>query len=452
MRLSDGLWLLALAVYIFAGMPLASFHGDEAMQIYMSHDYATAFIRRVPEQLQVQPPYVVDEDGWLRILNGSVNRYAIGLSWHLAGFNEEALPPRPGWRWDLNNEANAEAGYRPSDALLNTSRFPSTVFLALSAGVMFAIGRAFGGRLSAYAISGLYAFNPIILLNGRRAMMEGSLLFFGLLAIFAAIQISKMITQNWGGFETRPYSRRREVLLWALLALAAGLTLTSKHSGVVFAAGAWGWVLAAAVVKTLSLSLRGGSITFTSLSATLLKLALTGLLALALFVALSPALWNDPAARLRDLIEQRDNLLQSQVKADPRAPTTLGQRLEGILMQPFMTPAMHYESLIWGQSPAAAAEIATYTASPLSGLQFGPLLGLPLTLLAGFGLAALFVPRLRPDGLWQFGLLAWVLVTVGSLLANPLPWQRYYLSWLPVVTGLAGVGLLAARAALTDRR
>lgn len=445
MRLIDGLWLLALAVYVFAGMPLASFHGDEAMQIYMSHDYATAFIRRAPEQLKVQPPYYIDEDNWLRILNGSVNRYAIGLSWHLAGFTTGDLPPRPGWDWGLSVERNVETGHRPPPALLNASRFSSTLFLALSAGLMFAIGWQFGGRLPAYFMSALHTLNPVILLNGRRAMMEGSLLFFGLLAIFAAILISKMMMQNRGGFETRPYSRRWEILLWALLALAGGLTLTSKHSGVVFVAGAWGWILTAVVVKNLSLREKGGGEgSITSLLVTVLKLAAAGVLAVTLFVALSPALWNDVPSRLRDLVEQREGLLQIQVEADPRAPTTLGQRFEGLLVQPFMTPAMHYESLVWDGSPAAAAEIADYMASPLSGLQFGLLLGLPLTLLAGFGLAALVLPRLRPAAGWVLGLPAWMLVTAASLLVNPLPWQRYYLPWLPVVTVLAGFGLLAA--------
>ncbi|MBZ0290378.1 MAG: hypothetical protein K8I30_22325, partial [Anaerolineae bacterium] len=44
----------------------------------------------------------------------------------------------------------------------------------------------------------------------------------------------------------------------------------------------------------------------------------------------------------------------------------------------------------------------------------------------------------------QWGVLPWVLLTLASLLANPLPWQRYYLPWLPVATVLAGVGFTAA--------
>src|SRR5262245_15091981 len=92
-RAIDGLWLLALAIYVLAGMSIAPFHGDEPMQIYMSHDYATAFIYKTPQQLMTSPPYDIDTDPQLRILNGSVNRYAIGLAWHLAGMNDSILPP-----------------------------------------------------------------------------------------------------------------------------------------------------------------------------------------------------------------------------------------------------------------------------------------------------------------------------------------------------------------------
>lgn len=55
-RLLDALWLLALALYITAGVPLVSFHGDEAMQIYMSDDYAVAFFDRDLPRLTAGPP------------------------------------------------------------------------------------------------------------------------------------------------------------------------------------------------------------------------------------------------------------------------------------------------------------------------------------------------------------------------------------------------------------
>ncbi len=414
----DGVWLGLLALYILAGMMLTTFHGDEAMQIYMSKDYATAFIDRNPSSLMVNPPYNIDDDPWLRILNGSINRYAIGLSWQLAGMNTGMLPPRPGWDWGMEYDTNVATGHRPSDSLLAVSRLSSSLFLIMSAVAMFGIGWQFGRRLPAYFISGLYTLNPIILLNGRRAMMEGSLLGFGLLTIWLAILISRgRSSWRW----------------WLMLTLAAGLTIVSKHTGVLFVGGALGWIGLTEIVRFFSRQTVSGK----QLGLTFFKLIVSGIGATLIFIALSPALWNDPVARLGDLIGQRQFLLDIQAVSTPGAPTTLLQRLEGIVTQPFMTTPVHYEVDFWAKSAAVNASIEQYMASPLSGLQFGLLIGLPLTVLAGIGIIVV----LRQRQWW--GMLAWLLVTLASLLANPLPWQRYYLPLVPLATVLAGIGFIS---------
>ncbi len=425
------LWLLLLAVYIFAGMPIATFHGDEAMQIYMSHDYATAFIYKEPQRLITSPPYNVDADAQLRLLNGSINRYGIGLGWHLAGMTDADLPTAPGWDWGLDYETNVETNHRPSDALLNASRLSSTLFLALSVPIMFGIGWQIGGRPLAYVVSGLYAVNPVVLLNGRRAMMEGSLLFFGLLTILIAILISRKLVRG-----TRPL-----LPWWIGLILAGGLALASKHSGLVFVSSAWGWIFVAELTRRNLLT--------TSLMLTI-GLALT----FALFIALSPALWNDPIARLQDLVAERQMLIDIQVDVDPIAPTTFLQRVEGVIVQPYLTPAMHFEVAYWANADPITAEINRYMASPLSGLQFGWLIGLPLTLLAGVGIAACLWHEFNPQKSWplSLGLLLWLGVTIVSLLVNPLPWQRYYLPLYPVATLLTGVGLQAAVRLIVQKR
>jgi hypothetical protein len=209
--------------------------------------------------------------------------------------------------------------------------------------------------------------------------------------------------------------------------------MASKHSGLVFVASAFGWIFVAELKRRV----------WHGLLFTTLTLALSLVFVCALFVALSPALWNDPAVRLQDLVTERQKLIDIQVEADPIAPTTLIQRIEGIVTQPFLTPVMHFEVAYWANAEAITKEINRYMASPLSGIQFGILAGLPLTFLAGLGIASCVFPALRPQQslALSLGVLLWLAITIASLLVNPLPWQRYYLPLYPVSALLAVIGM-----------
>ncbi len=411
------IWLIGLGLFVLAGMPLTPFHGDEPMQIYMSHDYATAFIYGEPIRLVSDGPFDIDSDPQLRIINGSTNRYVIGLSWHLAGFTNGDLPPRPGWDWGLSYGRNVETNHRPVDNLLYVSRFGSALFLAFSVVIVFGIGWQLGGWLPAYVVSGLYALHPTILLNGRRAMMEGSMLFFGLLTILLAIMISRRRAEDgrgsWGW--------------WLGLTLAAGLALVSKHTSAVFVGSAFGWIFFTELLRRQ----------WIDLALTTLKLVVSNALVIAIFVALSPGLWYDTGTRLQDLVRLRSQLLELQVNSDPLAPMSLGERMGQIITQPFLEPAMHFEVANWAEAATITQEIQRYMASPLSGLQFGLILGSILTVLIVVGLVGLVQQR----QIFHLGIVVWILLTLIFLLINPLPWQRYYLPLLPLSTLLAGLGI-----------
>lgn len=420
------LWLAALCAYVIAGIPTASFHGDEAMLIHTSRDYATAFLDRAPERLLTTPPYPIDSDGHLRILNGTVLRYTIGLSWHLAGFSVDDLPPPPGWDWGLSYDTGVATGHRPPDALLYAARLPSALFLCVSIVALFGIAQVVGGPLVAYIASGLYALHPTVLLNGRRAMQEGPMLGFGLLTVLLAALISRR----------RGNGERVPAVYWALLALMGSLTLASKHSGAIFVAVALGWLVAAELV---------GRRRWRSLIA---PLAASAVLIVVGFIALSPGLWSDPPARLRDLVAVRQELLNIQIVADPLAPTTLTQRTADMLTQPFLAPAMHYEVAGWGESPAFAAEVERSQSSPLSGIPYGWALGLPLT---SFMLGGVVISLRRRREPAYAGLVIWLLAVAALLLANPLPWQRYALPLIPAAAVFAGVGIRALAGRLRTR-
>jgi hypothetical protein len=448
--LLDTLWLTLLAIYILAGGRATPFHGDEAMQITMSRDYFTAFVERQPGDLPVAPPYSVDTEAWLRLINGSVNRYSIGLALHLAGYGVEALPTL--WQWPLSVEDNLARGAYPADAVLFISRLPSALLLVTSATALFALARQFGGRPAAYLASAIYALHPVILLNGRRAMMEGSLLCFGLLTLLAA----SYLVQNRHGWRG-----------WLMLIICGALTLASKHSGVVFVAAALAWIGLARfdvhgrrtrhVMSLQNVSHDEQSVPASSSSSSLIthvsSLLLSALAILALFIALSPALWSNPPARLADLLAERAALLDSQVRAAGDGVLTVDQRLRALVTQPYLTPPQFYEVAFWGGSARVQDEITRYQASPWSGVQSG-VIGVMLTACTVVGLlgrtrwCCLPTNTRNPVGLR----VIWLALTAIMLLANPLPWQRYYLPLIPPVIVLSAVGVRYIFRLLLSRR
>lgn len=416
----SAVWIGFLFVFVLLGVPYASYHGDETSHLYNSHDYAILFIDRNPQALLVDLPIDTERE-YLRLADSTIARYSMGLAWHLAGYRQADLP-QGNFNWFADYAGNQALGRIPDQHLMVVVRLPSAIFLALSAVVMFGIGYRFGGLKMAFFVSGLYIFNPVILLNGRRALQEGSLLFFGLLTVLTAIIIS----------QRRENRTHVPFLLWVCLTVAAAFTLLSKNNGFVYVAAAFLWVLLPEFSRS---GLR-------SMGRTVLSLALSGVFMLLLFVAFSPGLWSDPLMRIRDASVIRLAAINQQVMDDPEAPTTLERRVADIFTQPFIRPMAHYDA---GASNLFAAQeelIAAYEASPLSGIHFGVVFGVPLTLLACFGMLVNFMPRIRRHSpALALGLTSWLLLNVGVLLLLPLPWQRYFLALIPVMVVFVAIGL-----------
>jgi cbb3-type cytochrome oxidase subunit 3 len=420
-RIVDAVYVAALMLYVLAGVALVPFHGDEPMQIYFSGDYEVAVLQGNPSALTTRPPYDIDSDPQLRILNGSVNRYLIGLSRQIAGIGADQLPPRPGWDWGLTYDRNVETNHRPSDALIMAGRWPSAILLALCAPLAFGLGWLVGKRPGAYLLAGLILLNPVILLNGRRAMQEGALLFFGMAVVLTAAWMARR----------RSSGQRVSPWWWALLALMGGLALTSKHSALPFIGGALAWIFL-------------GELTHFRLKPFLKTagaLALSGVLMAGLFFALSPALWDDPATRFSDLLKVRATLLDIQVNGQPTSPEF---RVAALFAMPYLAPPQYFEIPEYGGWEPIPTEIARYHASGLAGIPFDGALGGVVLGLTLAGMVFALWPKGRSFADWATaaGLFAWWGVTALSLLVNPLNWQRYYLALIPPTAAFATVGVL----------
>src|SRR5262245_14962125 len=127
----DLAFLSVLALYIFAGMMLAPFHGDEATIIYLAKDwYRITSLRDLPSVLyrpKIDDQRQADEQEF-RLQNGVTSKYAIGLMSSLLGQPLDAM--NDPWFWGADYNDNLAHGHLPRPIVLLAARFSSTAMLA----------------------------------------------------------------------------------------------------------------------------------------------------------------------------------------------------------------------------------------------------------------------------------------------------------------------------------
>ncbi len=431
-RRRDALWLLALIVYALAGTPLVPFHGDESTLIFMGRDYYYQFVQRDLELVTYHDPPISATEQQLRLLNGTVSKYLYGLTTHIAGYTIDDLNDQ--WDWGAGWNYNQQSGRVPSSELLLTARWPSALMLAASVVVLFAIGMTLGGRTAAYSASLYYALNPVVLLNGRRAMMEGGLALFGLLTVLAGI---------W-------FLRRRDWRTALLLGIASGLAIASKHTATFTVVAAFGVCGLYFVLLTLTpaptppLRLHGRGEKKTPSSLRVGQLVFAGVVALVVFYALNPAWWGDPVGRAQEVLEERGKLLDGQTAAFGGYEDTV-DKLAGFLRQSFIVHPAYYEDDRWGGYSYIGNQIEDYESSPWGGVSIGGSLpgALVVIVLVALGGWQLW-HRPRVDKAVRLVIGLWALAMVlATLLLTPLEWQRYYSPVYPAIALLGGMGIAA---------
>ncbi|MDL1899608.1 phospholipid carrier-dependent glycosyltransferase [Anaerolineae bacterium CFX9] len=427
-RLLQAALLLICILYILAGTSLAPFHGDESTQITMSRDYAYLFIERDLSRISFNGANVTAWEQDLRLLNGTVSKNLIGLMWHLAGFSRADLNEQ--WDWGADWDYNTANNHKPGDALLQLARLPSAVMLALGAVVIFALGRWISGTPAAMMATVYYTLNPALLLNGRRAMMEGGLILFSLLALFAGVWWLRAVTKG---------DRRASIAAAALLGISAGLALAAKHSAIfgvmAIFAGCGVWL----VIRERTRLMDG-----------LIHLIGAGVGLMIVFYALNPAWWGDPLGRIPEVLTRRSDLLAGQTAAFG-GYSDAGAALDGFFRQAFIVPPQYFE--VSGWDAWIGDEIAAYEASPWAGISIGGTLigGIAMLALTAAGFIALVRSRSAPAAArWLIGFWS-AAILISTLALTPLEWQRYYLLVYPAIGLLASAGVYTIGSALHSR-
>ena len=297
-RLLDVLWLAALAVYVVAGYRSVPFHGDESTLIAMSRDYHTLVRQRDFAAVRYDPAPSDPAAQELRILNGTVGKMAMGLAW-TSRASTCRTSTRPGCGTGRSIRTGRSATCPASGCCV--ARLSSALLAALSVAFVFGIARIVSGsRAAAWAASLLYALDPAVLLNGRRAMMEG--------------RCSRSARwRSWrrsGSHANRRAARPPGGCGWLPRRSASGgLAIASKHPGA---------IAVMAVSWRSHWSRRSGARRGPACRTATCRLAWASVLVLLVFLLLNPAWWSDPLDMPPRVVEARQNLMRIRW-AVPRA-------------------------------------------------------------------------------------------------------------------------------------
>ena len=417
----DFLWLFLLAAYVLAGASLVPFHGDESTQIFMGRDYYYLFREGDLSKVLYDSAWSSRQDEQhLRLINGAVSKTIHGWLAASKGIKLEQINGH--WDWEQDYAQNSASNRIPERSLLDAARLASAAQLAAAAAALFALVNMSIGRPEAYVASAMFALHPAVLINGRRAMMEGSHLLGMMLVLLSAVWLLQ--GRRWWKF--------------VLLGVVSGFAVAAKHPNafvvaLVFLACAALWLYQAARIP-------GGERQKPAQS--LVGLLAAGGLALLTFYLMNPAWWQAPLDSAAEVLRLRVDLLNEQV-AFYGGYDSSAQGIEGFLEYAFFDRRQYYEVAQWAGYDAIRAQISAYESSGFAGFAIdGKLGGLVMAGLSLWGIVYLArAPQI--DRKYRWLLLVWgggiALIT---LLVTPLPWLRYYLPVLPFTMILSAYALV----------
>lgn len=414
-RWLDILWCVAMTLYILAGVSSVPLHGDESTQIYMGRDFYYHIQAESGQVLFREWDSLSGDESTeqqLRLLNGTLSKYLFGMIVYVSGYDLDDINQQ--WSWGSGWDWNHENGHVPSDDLLLHSRMVSAILLAISVIGLFVLGYAVAGRGVAYLASAYYLLNPAVLLNGRRAMMEGGMLAFTILAILIALYLLKYRT--WWQF--------------VLLGIISGLAVASKHTSVVTI-----FAIFAVCGFYFLLKWREDYQDF-------LKLIGAGILSLIVFFVLNPAWWSNPPGAISTVLDLRQDLLAGQVGFFGGYDNPVEQ-ITGFARQSFVVLPVYAESDFDGFYTEQLDRIQQYDSSLLSGVSIG---GSTIGAVIVFILTIIGCMRLwlyeELDDAIKWLIMGWFIsMILLTLVLTPLEWQRYYLPIYPIIGLMAANGL-----------
>jgi 4-amino-4-deoxy-L-arabinose transferase-like glycosyltransferase len=394
---------ICLAIFLLLGVRLIPFHPDEVSLLYQSRDFEQLF--KDPMDLAFQAEREGEKDQTYRALNPPLPKYVLALGRLAAGYGAKYV--KIDWDWSLSWNENIEAGALPETSLLNASRIASTVMVLLSLLVIYLCGKRAKNEAVGIVAVVLLGMHSLVLLHGRRAMAEGTLIFGIALAILGILEGDR-----------RPW----------LTGIGAAIAASSKMSAIVLAPVGF-------------LSVLWITPTFKNLRKKLIR---NGLLFLASFLGLyfilNPFLWTNPIKGIQSEWNERIQFTQAMVEeVEARAPNqildTPIKRIASMTHHLFIAGLQFEEAGNYASNTQSAE--TEYLSYPFHTLFRGAVAGILMISLAVMGVISLGI-EVRKSGIKsQRAMILLFIATMAQTLAlvwaNPLPFQRYFIPVVPFI-------------------
>lgn len=462
----DIAFLVGLTGYIFAGVSLTPFHGDESAYIWLSEDYDRVVKNQEFDKVLYTPEG--NPKQYLRLTTGSILAYSIGFLRDVTDNDD----PIEKWLWGETWEENIQMGKMPAPRLLTMGRAVSALMGAGSVILLFfAALNLSSSRIVAWGAALAFATQGAVLVNIRRAMQEGPKFFFLILTILVAafilqgLQATKMRWVQYAvlGIASGLTLSAKQDTAPALVAiyLAIGLTPFLHKAGLRFFllntlylfAGTciayaffllfmpvfWGWWETSFLLIGFALVLF--QMPLVKVDRLAIPLAVAGLLLIAGMSFHSPDLWRDIPTPVLAMLDTRKGVLAGQSavvgEANQFEADSTKNRL-GFLFENTVSSDVMYMETASFDIPPYHELIDAYEGSGLGGRTGSLLLDGLILMVALAGGWALIKPFTGES----FFILSLFFVTAVLLyLLIPLSWQRYFLIMQIPYSLLIGVGV-----------
>jgi 4-amino-4-deoxy-L-arabinose transferase-like glycosyltransferase len=401
----------SIILLFIIGIDRIPFHPDETSLLYQSRDLEKLFTE--PSSLVWVSERTGELDQSYRLLNPPLPKYIIGIGRILSGYSSESVGVD--WDWSASWEENVNSSALPDPELLLGSRLAITAVLAFSMFPLGLIAKRLSGRGLVIVTLLIFGLHSLVLLHGRRAMSEGPLIFGISLAILGILEAEK-----------RPW----------LAGIGTAIAASSKLSAVALFPVALFSIVWRKKDDDPGGKMRLRGVLFFSIAAVLVTLML------------NPVLWSNPLAGVGRIWNSRLDFVERQTQtlravSPNQILETPSERIGSMLIMLFFRKPQTSEvaNYVEQTNPEEAAYLGNSMNTFISGIVGGSV-ALLLTV-SGIGLSLNQLRRAE----WrkQREIILLIIGTfaqaVSILMANSIPFQRYYIPLVPFIILWMGLGI-----------